>query len=70
MGDPSVGERASIAYWTDVSPVGLNTQPISTGVPSSHMKETGEVDSSGDGPSKGATEDLKKPSNRSLVSSG
>ena len=39
-GDPSE-ERASMAYWTDIPPVGLNTQPISTGVWSSHMKETG-----------------------------
>jgi hypothetical protein len=35
------------------------------------MKETGgeEMYSSGDGPSKGATKDLKKPSWRTLVSS-
>ena len=53
-----MGERTSIAYWTEVSPVDLNTQPISTGVWSSHMKELGDVEevySRGDGPSKGAT---------------
>jgi len=58
-----MGERASMAYWTDVSPVDLKTQPISTGVLSSHMKEAGgEADSPGDGPSKGTTKDLKKSS--------
>ena len=62
---PSAAERASIAYWTEVSPVDLNTQPISTGVLSSHMKETGgneEGYSSGVGPSSGAMDSLKNSS--------
>ena len=46
----------------------MNTQPISMGVPSSHTEETGEVHSLADGLSKGVTEVLKKPSDRSLVS--
>lgn len=48
MGDPSLGERALVAYWIDISPVGLNTQPASAGVPSSRMKEIVGVDSSDD----------------------
>jgi len=62
IGEPSEAERVSMAYWTDVSPVDLNTQAISTGVWSSHMKETGwEAEySPGPGPSRGATVDLKK----------
>ena len=52
-----------MAYWTPTSPVGLNTQPISTGAPSSHVKGNGgEVNSAGDGPSKGAMQVLKKSS--------
>jgi len=64
IGEPSEAERVSMAYWTEVSPVDLNTQAISTGVLSSHMKETGdeEVYSSGVGPSRGATLDLKNSS--------
>ena len=54
------GEGASIVYCTDVSPVGLNTQPISMGVPSSHMKETGEVDSSGDRTEQGSDGGLEE----------
>jgi len=61
IGEPSEAERVSMAYRTDVSPVGLNTQAISTGVWSSHMEEMGDevVNSPGAGPSRGATVDLK-----------
>ena len=64
IGEPSEAERVSMAYCTDVSPVDLNTQAISTGVWSSHMKETGgeEVNSPGVGPSRGATQVLKNSS--------
>ena len=71
IGEPSEAERVSMAYCTVVSPVDLNTQAISTGVWSSHMNETGveEVNSSGVGPSRGATVDLKKSSYPAFVSS-
>jgi len=64
MGVPLLAESASMAYCIDISPLWLNTQPISRGVWSSHMKDMGdeEVYSSGDGPSNGATKDVKKSS--------
>ena len=53
-------------YCTDFSPVDLNTQAISAGVWSSHMKETdveaADSYSSGVGPSRGTTADLKNSS--------
>ena len=72
IGEPSESERASMAYWTVISPVDLKTQPISTGVLSSHMKEDGgdeEGYSLGAGPSRCATLDLKNSSYWALVTS-
>ena len=70
MGDPSVGE--SLDCVLDRSFTGRLEHPADLdggAVVAHHVKETGEVDSSsGDRPSKGTTEVLKKPSYRSLVS--
>ena len=66
IGEPSEVERVSMAYCTDVSPVDLNTQAISAGVWSSHMKETGfeeeDLNSAGVGPRWGAMTVLKNSS--------
>ena len=64
-------EGASMACWMDVSPVGLNTQPILTGVSPSHAQEAEGVDgrcSSWNGPSEGAADVLKEEPWRDLVS--
>ena len=61
--EPSEAERVSMGY-LPVSPADSNTQPVSIGVLSSHTREAGdeEVSSSGAGPVKGTTEDLRDSS--------